>query len=1560
MYLAVKKTSKNYPKDTRRNRINFGFLAFLFICLLPLKSLAQCTPNFGAAVSFTSTAATAATTLTVSGTNTLLLAQISIQWPNATAISITSATCKGVAMTPKLKTIDATNHVTLETWYVNGPATGANPVTITLSAAPTRMHTGVLYYSNTTGLGASAAVTAQATSTFHSISLNTNSANSLVNGLCFQGSGTKYTITSTTGQTRRWEEVATSRSTLGDDKPTTNSGAYSMGYTFSTTAVAELQAYEILSGGCSPTPTPTNTLTATPTPTITLSPTDSLTPTVTFTPSLTPTATPTPTSTSTATAIPCLANYSNAGSTTANIANAHVSFALNTLSASSLLVVQVEINNSTATDTVNLCTYGGTPLTQIFDVQDNTNHATLEEYYMENPPTGSANVAVSIAQSLSRSLNVGAFLYTGALPSVSSWNYSTSLGPVSNKNQSINITTLNQNSHLLGFCAAVTTTGDTISASGANQTQHWIQNPGAVYSAEGDDNNPNGAPGVYTSNYILGTAALADMALLEIVPANCPPTSTFTVTNSPTSTKTSTMTSTPTYTPTLSPTVTSTPTATPTVTFTPTKTPPAAWNCLSLWESGDTDPWGAAEDSAGTYLYVADGANSTVDVFSVASGSAVTSWSVPGGSNGASSPFGIAVDGSEKVYVTDSNNNLVDVSWGYGTSHAAGSSNVQWGGTLGFNNPYGIAVNSAGTTVYVADNNNSRVVLLDNTGALNKQFGGPTDHSPVTFTSPTGLALDAGGDIYVGDDSTQQVYRFNGKGTALQLQIDTSNGLSGIEFLSLGSTGGVTDIYVSDGAGEVGLYNNITGGVIGITTQGTSGAFTDAEGVAADSNGNWFAVDNNNSLVYKFNMGNCALTPLSTFTGTPTNTKTPTPTPTATPTYTTTYTPTATLTNTQTSTSTSTQTATPTNSQTATSSNTQTDTTTNTQTATSTHTQTATPTDSPTVTATSTQTTTPTDSPTATQTSTLTDTVTNTPTFTQTSTSTSTSTDTQTFTSTNTVTDSPTITPTSTATFTVTDSPTVTSTSTSTYTVTNFPTVTDTPTSTVTSTNTLTVTDTPTFTITDTFTSTNSPTVTSTSTLTPNPSVAGCGYLADGGGVSAPLATGVDGNGTTYIYTTVLGSGEADFTVVVPSSGAYKMTATAGSPLYSMDVTGHVGGTSTRYWNLNAGEYVVSWTGRYTHCDLSCFNLVKVSDSFMPTATPIPTGTATPVGTLPAATSTPNPNPTPGTDLHDAWYVTIQGVSDTNNYPTQYFVVLPLATATPTATSTLTPNPTGACGYLADGSGVASPLAVGVAGDGTTYIYSTTGAGSQNYTVNIPVSGTYKMSASVSAPSASSNSWNVQIQGVMDNTNYGNQYFVVQTLKTALHTEDVNGHIGGTSTRYWNLNAGNYVVTWGGRSANCALACFSLVRTSTGFFPTPTFTTTKTLTPTTTPTFTPSPNQGHSSLNGDVTDETPTVSATSTGTPWTGPEVVAAPNISSNGTPIQFRVNLKQSTEVHLILYSILGEQVYTATLQGQMGLNQIEWDLANASGTQVASGLYIYQVRVGVMAYSGKVVVIH
>jgi hypothetical protein len=57
--------------------------------------------------------------------------------------------------------------------------------------------------------------------------------------------------------------------------------------------------------------------------------------------------------------------------------------------------------------------------------------------------------------------------------------------------------------------------------------------------------------------------------------------------------------------------------------------------------------------------------------------------------------------------------------------------------------------------------------------------------------------------------------------------------------------------------------------------------------------------------------------------------------------------------------------------------------------------------------------------------------------------------------------------------------------------------------------------------------------------------------------------------------------------------------------------------------------------------------------------------------------------------------------------------------------------------------------------------------------------------------------------------------------------------------------------------------------------------------------------------------------------------------------------NLGYSASIQLNLYTIMGEEVYSDTIQGNAGLNIITWLIKNKAQTSVASGLYIYAIEV-------------
>jgi hypothetical protein len=92
--------------------------------------------------------------------------------------------------------------------------------------------------------------------------------------------------------------------------------------------------------------------------------------------------------------------------------------------------------------------------------------------------------------------------------------------------------------------------------------------------------------------------------------------------------------------------------------------------------------------------------------------------------------------------------------------------------------------------------------------------------------------------------------------------------------------------------------------------------------------------------------------------------------------------------------------------------------------------------------------------------------------------------------------------------------------------------------------------------------------------------------------------------------------------------------------------------------------------------------------------------------------------------------------------------------------------------------------------------------------------------------------------------------------------------------------------------------------------------------------------------------------------------MVAAPNISRDGVPIQFRVGLGQPGEIQLSLFAVTGEKVFEEKIQGHTGENMMTWNLANQTGSPVASGLYLFAIQApsgdGAGPWTGKVVVIH
>jgi sugar lactone lactonase YvrE len=268
---------------------------------------------------------------------------------------------------------------------------------------------------------------------------------------------------------------------------------------------------------------------------------------------------------------------------------------------------------------------------------------------------------------------------------------------------------------------------------------------------------------------------------------------------------------------------------------------------------------GIAVDAAGN-KFIADPANNrVVELPAQPANAAQTTVGT-----GLSAPQGVAVDIAGNVYIADTGNNRIVMVSSNTPATASTSGSAQTVLGSGFTAPQGVAVDPYGN-VYVADTGNARVVEIPADTAQSQatlfQF---TTNTPI-ISDPVTIAVDSLGNVYVGDPMAKKVYEIPPGGGDMQNIVSSASQLRVVPAQVTNPSGlavdAAGDVYVSDATNNVVVETpSSTGPGATLFNLSFSGLKSPA-GLAIDGFGNVYVADSGNSRVLEM-VRNLSLTAL--------------------------------------------------------------------------------------------------------------------------------------------------------------------------------------------------------------------------------------------------------------------------------------------------------------------------------------------------------------------------------------------------------------------------------------------------------------------------------------------------------------------------------------------------------------------------------------------------------------------------------------------------------------------------------------------------------------------------
>lgn len=197
-------------------------------------------------------------------------------------------------------------------------------------------------------------------------------------------------------------------------------------------------------------------------------------------------------------------------------------------------------------------------------------------------------------------------------------------------------------------------------------------------------------------------------------------------------------------------------------------------------------PTGVAVDSSGN-LYIADSHNQRIrkvsgGIITTIAGTGAAGYSGDGGAATAaqlSLPSAVAIDSSGNVYIADTNNQRIRKITGTTITTIAGNGEELYAGdgstatSAVLDLPTGIALDASGN-LYIADRHNQRVRMVTPAGTISTVAGSGTVNSSggfsgdgasataATLATPRSVSVDAAGNIYIADTGNQRIRQVSG------------------------------------------------------------------------------------------------------------------------------------------------------------------------------------------------------------------------------------------------------------------------------------------------------------------------------------------------------------------------------------------------------------------------------------------------------------------------------------------------------------------------------------------------------------------------------------------------------------------------------------------------------------------------------------------------------------------------------------------------------------------------------------------------------------------------------